>query len=180
MPIETIDPETYRKEKAICDAAAEYARQVMVTRGKRCNYLTAEEAAAPVYAACTNEMRGRVEQYEILRDLPETIVAYIGSVNAGSDGVRAMLSMFIIKRHFCGTDVKLYVDLQDKTAELTVSHKRRIKRIETVRPSDWQHVTTPEKAERWLSRPMGERDNATEYLHWLASTGRLDTQEHAA
>lgn len=78
MFIETIDAETYERERAICDAAAEYARETMGKRGKRCNYLTAEEAAAPVYAACNNAMRGRVEQYEILRDLPETIVAYIG------------------------------------------------------------------------------------------------------
>lgn len=84
-----------------------------------------------------------------------------------------MLATFIIKRHFCGTDVKLYVDLQDKTAQLTVTHKRIIQRVETLQPWDWQHVITPEKAEEWLSRPMGERGNATEYLHWLASTGRL-------
>lgn len=84
-----------------------------------------------------------------------------------------MLATFIIKRHFCGTDVKLYVDLEAKEAELTVCHKRIIKRIETLQPWDWQHVTTPEKADRWLSRPMGERGNAIEHLHWLASTGRL-------
>lgn len=87
MPIETIDAETYQRERAICDAAAEYARQVMATRGKRCNYLTAEEAAAPVYAACTNEMRGRVEQFELLRDLPETIVAYMGRGQRNGMGV---------------------------------------------------------------------------------------------
>ena len=83
MPIETIDAETYARERAICDAAAAYVERVCAAPAR--NYLTAEEAAAPIYAACDNDMRGRVEQYEILRDLPETIVAYIGSMNAGSD-----------------------------------------------------------------------------------------------
>lgn len=72
--IETIDAATYAVERAICDKAAAYADSI--TAGKR-NYLTKEEAAHPDYSACDNEMRGRVEQYEILRDLPESFVAYI-------------------------------------------------------------------------------------------------------
>lgn len=87
-----------------------------------------------------------------------------------------MLASFIIKRHFCGTGITLYVDVEAKDAHLTVTHKRIIQRIETLSPADWQHVATPEKAEAWLSRPMGERGNATEYLHWLASTGQLKAE----
>lgn len=80
MTPQTISPERYAKERAICDRAAAYAESIM-REGKperARNYLTAEEAKHPDYIACDNAMRGRVEQYEILRDLPETIFAYIG------------------------------------------------------------------------------------------------------
>lgn len=73
--------EQYDIERAICDKADTYAHVTMAARGESCNYLTAEEAAHPDYAACDNEMRGRVEQYEILTEMPGTIVAYIN----GSD-----------------------------------------------------------------------------------------------
>ena len=66
----------YEIERAICDKAHAYAKATMA--GKR-NYMTADECAHPDYAACNNAMRGRVEQFEILRDLPDTIVAYIGT-----------------------------------------------------------------------------------------------------
>lgn len=79
MNIETISAEQYATERAICDAAQDYADSVMSEgTGKRVrNYLTKEEAAAPVYAACDNDMRGRVEQYELLRDLPAVIYCYL-------------------------------------------------------------------------------------------------------
>lgn len=73
--------EQYDIERAICDKAEAYARATMASNGKRCCSLTAEEAAHPDYAACNNDMRGRVEQYEILTEMPHTIVAYIN----GSD-----------------------------------------------------------------------------------------------
>ena len=73
--------EQYAIERAICDKAEAYARATMAAKGKRCCSLTAEEAAYPDYAACNNDMRGRVEQYEILTEMPHTIVAYIN----GSD-----------------------------------------------------------------------------------------------
>ena len=81
----------YEREHAICDAAAEYARATMAKRGKRCNYMTAEEAAAPVYAACNNAMRGRVEHYELLRDLPDNFYAYLES--SKPDGIGARLAV---------------------------------------------------------------------------------------
>ncbi len=86
MTIQTIDAATYAIEHAICDNAHEYARRTMATRGKACNYLTADESAHPDYAACDNAMRGRVEQYEILRDMPERIFAYIGQGNRNGIG----------------------------------------------------------------------------------------------
>jgi hypothetical protein len=86
MTIETIDRETYERERAICDKARAYAEKIMCegsSKRKR-NYMTADEAAHPDYAACDNDMRGRVEQYEILNNPPETFVAYIDSDNAAS------------------------------------------------------------------------------------------------
>lgn len=71
----------YRELRAICDAAAAYAESIMCegTAKRRRNYLTKEEAAAPVYAACSNEMRGKVEQWELLNNPPQCFGAYIGS-----------------------------------------------------------------------------------------------------
>lgn len=74
-----IDAATYATERAICDKAHAYARVTMAAKGKGCNWLSAEEAAHPDYAACNNEMRGRVEQYEIIRDMPERFAAYVSS-----------------------------------------------------------------------------------------------------
>ncbi len=74
MTIEIIDASLYAVERAICDKATAYWQSV--TKGER-NYLTGEEAAHPDYAACDNDMRGRVEQYEILTNPPESLTAYI-------------------------------------------------------------------------------------------------------
>lgn len=80
MTIQTISAEQYAIECAICDKAAEYAERVMCEGGdkRKRNYLTAEEMQHPDYAACSNDMRGRVEQFELLRDAPEVIFAYVG------------------------------------------------------------------------------------------------------
>lgn len=64
----------YQRERAICDKAEAYARATMA--GKR-NYLTAEECAHPDYAECNNDMRGRVEAYELTRDKPDAFCAYV-------------------------------------------------------------------------------------------------------
>ena len=74
-----IDAQTYAIERAICDRAGAYARATMLRNGKPTNYLTAEEAKHPDYAACNNDMRGRVEQYELLTDTPERFAAYVAS-----------------------------------------------------------------------------------------------------
>jgi hypothetical protein len=84
-----IDAATYERERAICDKAQAYARATMATRGPKCCYITAEEALHPDYAACDNAMRGRVEQYEVLRDMPDRFCAYAGAgrvqTGAGDD-----------------------------------------------------------------------------------------------
>lgn len=69
--------ERYAIERAICDTAEAYAARMRATRGPRCAYITREEAAHPDYAACNNEMRGRVEQYELLTSPPEKLSAYV-------------------------------------------------------------------------------------------------------
>lgn len=74
-----IDAATYATERAICDKAMAYARSTMLRNGKQTNYLTAEEAQHPDYAACSNEMRGRVEHYELLMNTPERFGAYVSS-----------------------------------------------------------------------------------------------------
>ena len=86
---DVITPEQYAQERALVDAASAYAESVMREGGsKRArNYLTAEESAAPVYAAVNNDMRGRVEQFEILNNPPEVIFAYIGACNNNGIGI---------------------------------------------------------------------------------------------
>lgn len=76
-----LDAEQYAIERAICDKANAYADSVTSEVGSKWvrHYLTKEEAAHPDYVACNNDMRGRVEQFEILRDLPEKLTAYIGN-----------------------------------------------------------------------------------------------------
>lgn len=80
-----IDTATYATERAICDKAQAYADKIMGVRiqngvaKRQRNFLTAEEAAHPDYAACDNAMRGRVEQYELLTNTPERFGAYVSS-----------------------------------------------------------------------------------------------------
>ena len=71
--------EQYATERAICDRAQAYADSIMRPAGaKPRNYMTAEEALHPDYAACDNDMRGRVSQYETLTSPPDRLVAYMG------------------------------------------------------------------------------------------------------
>ncbi|WP_425962617.1 hypothetical protein [Rhizobium nepotum] len=59
----------YEIERAICNKAAAYAEQFKQANGW--TVIPAEAVKHPDYAECDNDMRGRVEQFEILRDLPE-------------------------------------------------------------------------------------------------------------
>lgn len=79
--IATIDATTAAAWRAQIDRATAYAESIMSEGGqvRRRNYLTAEEAAHPDYAGVTNDMRGQVEQFEILNGpRPARLVAYIG------------------------------------------------------------------------------------------------------
>lgn len=67
----------YERERAICDKAEAYAEQF---RQKNGGIVIPQEAAAhPDYAACDNAMRGRVERFEIFRDKPARLYAYLNS-----------------------------------------------------------------------------------------------------
>lgn len=88
-----LSPSQYEIERAICDKATAYAESVMCDGGskRKRNYMTADECKHPDYAACDNDMRGRVEQFEILRDLPEQLTAYIGNREPNGMGVERMV-----------------------------------------------------------------------------------------
>lgn len=72
--IQPIAASQYMTERKLIAAADAYRDSVAIGR----NYLTKEEAAAPVYARVDNEMRGRVEQFELLANPPERFCAYVG------------------------------------------------------------------------------------------------------
>lgn len=74
MNVQPIDAATYERERALCDKAAAYAEQFRQRNGWI--VIPADAAAHPDYAAAGNDMRGRVEQFELLRDLPDSFCAY--------------------------------------------------------------------------------------------------------
>lgn len=67
----------YERERAICDKANAYIDKF---RGKN-GWVSIPTGMQhpPYYSACDNAMRGRVEQFEILRDLPAKFSAYLSS-----------------------------------------------------------------------------------------------------
>jgi hypothetical protein len=71
----------YQRERAICDKANEYW-QANATHGRSGSSMSAE------LAACDNAMRGRVQQFEILRDLPEKFTAYLENDKPDNVGAR--------------------------------------------------------------------------------------------
>lgn len=72
----------YQRERAIIDRAEAYWNANATFSRGGWSSLSAEKAQHPDYTACDNAMRGRVEQYEIWRDLPEKFGAYIASDGA--------------------------------------------------------------------------------------------------
>ena len=69
----------YAEFCAICDKAQEYWKANATYSKSGWSSMSAELSAHPDYSACTNGMRGKVEQFEILRDLPDQLTAYVGS-----------------------------------------------------------------------------------------------------
>ncbi len=84
-----------------------------------------------------------------------------------------MLSMFRIERTFNDLTMSLHVDATAKEATGMIVYDRRI--VGMMRPADvpYADVSTPEKAEAWLSRPIGERGSLVETMEWRARTGQM-------
>lgn len=69
--------EQYLVERAICDKAHAYWEAHASYSKNGWSSMGPELRAHPDYAACSNDTRGRVESYEILRDLPDSFTAYL-------------------------------------------------------------------------------------------------------
>jgi hypothetical protein len=79
-----LTPEQYAIEREICERATVYWKANADYGRGGWSRLSAEKAAHPDYAACSNEMRGRVEQFEILTNPPERLGVYISKAPDGS------------------------------------------------------------------------------------------------
>jgi len=73
-----------------------------------------------------------------------------------------MLASFIIRRTFCKLVVSLQVDCERKTADALVTYDGRIVYQGWSQPYDG--VSTPEKADAFLSRPAGQHATFVEHL----------------
>lgn len=80
------------------------------------------------------------------------------------------MTFFQMRKFYNGLRATLTVDLEAKAAEVVIAYHGKIQRMETV--NLWE-VDTPEKANAWMSRPMGERGNFIERLEWMARSGIL-------
>lgn len=72
-----IDNTTYETLRAICDKADAYWKANATFDRSGWSTLPADKATHPDYAACTNDMRGLVEAFEINRDKPAQFSAYV-------------------------------------------------------------------------------------------------------
>lgn len=74
-----IDAKTYAREKAAVDAAKETFRRLAPVVYEKGGVIPLEVTESPEWRAVDNDMRGRVEQYEILTNPPERLTAYVGN-----------------------------------------------------------------------------------------------------
>ena len=72
-----------------------------------------------------------------------------------------MLQYFAVSRDYNKLRVRLFVDLEHKDAEISVMYAGRLKRSQTIR---FDEVSTPEKAEAYLSRQAGIHGSLVETL----------------
>lgn len=79
-----LTPELYAAECAIRARADAWFEAHARTEPDGWRSLSAEDAAHPDYAACNNDMRGRLEQFEILTNPPENIAAYLAKTQDGT------------------------------------------------------------------------------------------------
>lgn len=77
MSLAIVTHEQYETEKAICDKAQAFWNANATFSKGGWSSMSKELSEHPDYAACTNDLRGRVEQYELNRDKPEKFAAYV-------------------------------------------------------------------------------------------------------
>ena len=75
-----------------------------------------------------------------------------------------MLASFTVRRNFCKLVVSLHVDCTTKTADALVTYDGRIVYQGWSQP--YEAVSTPEKAEAYLSRPVGQHSSLIEHLEF--------------
>lgn len=88
----TYTEKDYKRERKLVTADMEWSRNAMRENGLHANYITAEQLARKPkrLQVVDNDMRGRVDQFEILRNLPDHFTAYMG---CGPDHVGAMVDI---------------------------------------------------------------------------------------
>lgn len=84
-----------------------------------------------------------------------------------------MLTMFQCRRIYHKLAVSLTVDLERKDVSGMIMYDRRIVRTFDAKDAPLHEVHTPEMAEAWLSRPVGERGSFVEMLEWQCRHGIL-------
>lgn len=87
-----------------------------------------------------------------------------------------MLTMFQCRRTYHALVVSLMVDVERKDVSGTITYDRRIVRTFDVKDAPFHEVSTPERAEAWLSRPLGERGSFVETMEWQARLGLLSPE----
>jgi hypothetical protein len=78
-----------------------------------------------------------------------------------------MLTQFTIEHTFYNLRMTLYVDTKQRNASLTVTYDRYIRHMGDI---PFHEVSTPDLAEKWFSRPCGERGNFIEFMEWRCRT----------
>lgn len=79
-----LTPERYAVECAIRDRADAWFEARAVTAPDGWRGLSPKDATHPDYAACNNDMRGRLEQFEVLANPPRDLVAYLAKTQDGT------------------------------------------------------------------------------------------------
>lgn len=72
-----LNAESYPEARAIVDRAQSYWKANATYGRGGWSSMGPDLASHPDYAACTNALRGQVEQFEFRRDLPERYGAYL-------------------------------------------------------------------------------------------------------
>ncbi len=87
-----------------------------------------------------------------------------------------MLTMFQCRRTYHKLVVSLMVDLERKDVSGTIAYDRRIVHMFDAKDAPFHEVCTPDKAEAWLSRPLGERGSFVETMEWQGRMGLLSSE----